>query len=55
MMLPKMPKGKRIDFVVKMVVTLMEQGGVGMSEEEKKDLVAKVVEKVKTYNGMETA
>jgi hypothetical protein len=31
-----------------LVTTLMEQGWVGMSEEEKKDFVAKVVEKVKT-------
>ena len=53
MMLHNLPKEKQIDFVAKMVVTLMEQGCVGMSEEEK-DLVAKVVDKVKTYNGMET-
>jgi hypothetical protein len=47
MMLPNIPKEKRIDFVLKMVTTLMEQGCVGMSEEEKKDFVAKVFEKVK--------
>jgi len=48
MMLPNMPKEKRIDFVLKMVTTLVEQGAAGMSEKKKKDLVAKVVEKVKT-------
>jgi len=47
-MLPSMSKEKRIDFVLKMVTTLMEQGCVGMSEEEKKGFVARVVEKVKT-------
>lgn len=46
-MLPKMPKEKRIDYVLKMVTTLMEQGSVGMSVEEKKDFVVKVIEKVK--------
>jgi hypothetical protein len=46
-MLPNMPKEKRIDFVLKMVTTLVEQGAAGMSE-EKKDFVAKLVEKVKT-------
>ena len=48
MMLPNIHKEKRIDFVLKMVTTLMEQGCFGMSEEEKKDFVAKVFEKVKT-------
>jgi len=47
MMLPRIPKEKRIDFVLKMITTLMEQGCVGMSEEEKEDFVAKVVEEVK--------
>lgn len=47
MMLPNVPKEKRIDFVLNMVTTLLEQGGVGMSSEEKADFVAKVVEKVK--------
>ncbi|HEA65312.1 hypothetical protein LCGC14_2496820 [marine sediment metagenome] len=47
MMLPNIPKEKRIDFVLKMVTTLIEQGCVGMSEGEKKDFVAKVVENVK--------
>ena len=48
MMLPSISKEKRMDFVLKMVATLMEQGCSGMSEEGRKDFVAKVVEKVKT-------
>lgn len=48
MMVPKVPKEKRIDFVLKMVNTLIEQGSTGMSAEEKKDFVAKVVEKIKS-------
>jgi len=47
MMLPKMPKEKKIEFVLKMVASLMEQGIAGMSEEEKKDFVSKVSNKVK--------
>ena len=46
MMLPKMPKDNKIDFVLKMVASLMEQGIAGMSEEEKKDFVSKVTDKV---------
>ena len=45
-MFPNMPKEKRIDFVLEMVATLAEQGSVGMSENEKKDFVAKMIEKV---------
>jgi predicted GTPase len=47
MMLPNVVKEKRIDFVSEMIDTLMEQGCVGMSEEEKQDFTAKVAEKVK--------
>ncbi|UCG93272.1 MAG: hypothetical protein JSV97_06130 [candidate division WOR-3 bacterium] len=47
MMLPNLPKEKRIDFVLNMVRTLVEQGSNGMSAEEKKDFVAKVAEKVR--------
>jgi hypothetical protein len=47
-MLPNIPKEQRIEFVLKMVTILLEQGSVGMSEEEKRDFVAKVVEKAKT-------
>ncbi len=49
MMLPKMPKEKRMDVVLKMVGTLVEQGSAGMSENERKEFVAKVVERVKGY------
>jgi hypothetical protein len=45
-----MPKEKRVDFVLKMVSSLVEQGCVGMSNEEKANFVAKIVEKVKTWN-----
>ncbi len=47
MMLPKMPKEKRIAFTLNMVVILKEQGCGGMSEEEKTAFLAKVIEKVK--------
>lgn len=42
MMLPSIPKEKRVDFVLKMVTILMEQGCIGMSDEEKKDFVTKI-------------
>jgi len=48
MMLPNMPQEKRIDFVLKMVTSLVEQCSVGMSNEEKEDFAAKVVERVRT-------
>ncbi len=48
MMLPNMPKEKRIAFTLDMVATLKEQGSTGMSEEEKKDFLAKIIEKVKS-------
>ena len=50
MVLPSMPKEKRVDFVLKMVTSLVEQGCAGMSNEEKADFVTKIVEKVKTWN-----
>ena len=43
MMLPNVANERRVDFVSQMIDTLMEQGCAGMSEEEKKDFVAKVV------------
>ncbi len=49
MMLSNMAKEKRVKFVLKMVTTLVEQGCAGMSEEEKEDFVAKVLEKVKAH------
>ena len=47
MMLPKMSKEKRTEFVLKMVATLTQQGSSGMSDEEKKTFLGKVVETVK--------
>lgn len=46
MLLPRVPKEKRTDFVSTMVATLMEQGCAGMSGEEKRDFKAKVLEKL---------
>ena len=47
MVLPETPKKERWDYVLKMVSTLVEHGSVGMSEEEKGEFVAEVVEKIK--------
>ena len=46
MMLPNMPKEERIDFVLNMIDVLKEQGSTGMSDEERQDFVARIVEKV---------
>ncbi len=48
MVLSRVPKEKRIDFALNMVTTLIEEGSTGMSEEEKKDFVAKVAETIRT-------
>lgn len=48
--LPSMPKEKRVDFALKIVTSVVEQGCVGMSNEEKANFVANIVEKVKTWN-----
>ncbi len=45
-LLPKMPNKMRVDFILNMRDILAEQGSVEMSEEEKEDLVAKIIEKV---------
>jgi len=45
-MLPSLPKEERVDFVLNMITTLMEQGPVGMSEEEKNEFIAKILERV---------
>ena len=45
MMLPRVSKEKRIDFVSTMITTLMQQGCAGMSEEEKGNFKAKVLGK----------
>lgn len=47
MMLAKFPDEKRVELVKKMVSVLMEQGGAGMTEEEKKDLAQKIMGKTK--------
>ncbi|MFC2058749.1 hypothetical protein ACFLTS_03780 [Chloroflexota bacterium] len=46
MMIPSIGKQERCDFVLDMVTTLVERGSEGMSDEEKKDFVARIVEKV---------
>ena len=46
MMLPGVPKEERVDFVLNMITALMEHGSAGMTEEEKSEFVAKVLEKV---------
>ena len=46
MMLPSVPKEERVDFVLNMVTSLMEQGAVDMSDGEKNEFVAKVIERV---------
>jgi glutamine synthetase adenylyltransferase len=47
MMLPHVPKDKRMDFTLNMIATLMEQSCTDMSEEEKQQFVAQVMEKVR--------
>jgi ABC-type arginine transport system permease subunit len=46
MMLPGVPREQRVDFLLNMITALMEQGSAGMSEEEKSEFVARVLEKV---------
>lgn len=46
MMLPGIPREERVEFVLNMVTSLMEQGSAGMSEREKNEFVAKVIERV---------
>ena len=46
-MLLKLAKEKRIDFVLKLIEAGAKFGCVGMSEEENADFEAKVVEKLK--------
>jgi hypothetical protein len=53
MMLQNMQKKNRITFTLKIVGDLVEQTCVGMSDEERKDFMAKVVEKVKTEDTSE--
>jgi len=44
MMLPSMPQDKRVGFAREMLSTLLEQGSAGMSDEEKQEFRAKVLE-----------
>jgi hypothetical protein len=46
-LLPKMPNEMRVNFILNMTGILAEQGSIEMSEAEKEDLVAKIIEKVK--------
>ena len=46
-MLPSMPKESRMDFILKMVDVEMEKGCAGLTEDEKKNFVAQVLERVK--------
>ena len=46
MILPNVPKEKRVDFALDTIDSLVEQGSAGMSSEEKADFVAKIVERV---------
>jgi hypothetical protein len=45
-MVPGIPKDERVEFILNMITSLMEQGTAGMSEEEKNEFVAKVMERV---------
>lgn len=47
MILPNIPKEQRIDFILRMVETLMEQGRVGLPKEEEGAFTEKVMKKVK--------
>ena len=46
-MLPYVPTEKRTDFAVRMVETLLEKSGEGMSEEENKEFLGKIQELVR--------
>jgi hypothetical protein len=47
MMLPHMPKENRADFSVKLIKSLMEKGAAGLTEEEKKEYLNKILEAVR--------
>ena len=44
-MLPGLPKEERVDFVLKMISTLLERASADMSEKEKNDFVARALER----------
>ena len=45
-MLPGLPKEERVDFVLKMISTLLDRASADMSEKEKNDLVARALERI---------
>jgi ABC-type arginine transport system permease subunit len=45
-MLPGLPKEERVDFVLKMISTLLDGASADMSEKEKNDLVARALERI---------
>ena len=47
MMLSKLPKDKQTQMVKKLVSILLEKGGAGMTGEDKKELVDKIMGKAK--------
>jgi predicted GTPase len=46
MMLPNIPKEERVEFVLDMVETLIKQGSAGMTDEEKDEFMARILEKI---------
>lgn len=46
-MLPNMPKESRTDFILKLIDVEMKTGSAGLTEDEKRNFVARVLEKVK--------
>ena len=48
MMVAKIPKEKRLEFVSKMITTLVEHGCAGMTEKEKENFWGKIMKRVKT-------
>ncbi len=47
-MLPAINKEKRVEFIMELIPILVEQGSVGMLEEEKRAFLAEVIKKVNT-------
>jgi hypothetical protein len=45
-MLPGLPKEESVDFVLKMISTLLDGASADMSEKEKNDLVARALERI---------
>jgi len=47
MFLPRMTKEKRTDFAINIASTVVEQGSSGLSEEEKRDFISKIIDRVR--------